>query len=186
MEFIKYIGTKVRLTAEEAEQIDLAFNVEYHDKGTILLPPDSLSQKFVFLEKGLIRTFYQYNEKDVTHQFFDENSFTATIESIYFNKYDPYGRQALEDCVLRTIHFREFTKILNDIPAMKELAFMAAIEMCKLLADRVFSLQFQTALERYDNLLRANPAILLRAPLGHIASYLGVTQQTLSVIRSKK
>ena len=186
MELIKYINGKVRLTADEAEAVDNAFQVEHHCKGAILLNPDSRSQKFMFIEKGLVRTFYQYHEKDVTHLFFDENSFTATIESIFFAKSDPYGRQALEDCVLRTIHFREFSGLLNAIPNMREFVFLAAIYMCKILADRVFSLQFQSAQERYDNLLKANPTILLRAPLGHIASYLGVTQQTLSVIRARK
>ena len=174
------------MTPEESEAVDKAFHVEYHSKGSILLQPDSLSQKFMFIEKGLLRTFYTFNDKDVTHFFFDENSFLATIESIFFNKTDPYGRQALEDCVLRTIHSRDFASLTKKIVNMKEFAFLVAVDVCKLFADRIFSLQFQNAQERYANLLEVNPTILLRAPLGHIASYLGITQQTLSVIRAKK
>jgi hypothetical protein len=186
MELTDYINSKVKLTSEERDEIDRSFQVEHHCKGTILIKPDSLSQKFMFIEKGLIRTFYTFNDKDVTHFFFDENSFLATIESIYFNKTDPYGRQVLEDCVLRTIHAREFAALTDRIVNMKQFAFLVAVDVVKLFADRIFSLQFQTAQERYANLLESNPTILLRAPLGHIASYLGITQQTLSVIRSKK
>jgi signal-transduction protein with cAMP-binding, CBS, and nucleotidyltransferase domain len=186
MELIEFIESKVRLTPEERDEIDRAFKVEYHSKGTILIQPDSLSQKVMFIGKGLLRTFYNFNEKDVTHFFFDENSFLAAIESIFFNKTDPYGRQALEDCVLRTIHYRDFSRLTDRIVSMKQFAFLVTIDVCKLFADRIFSLQFQNAQERYANLLQCNPTILLRAPLGHIASYLGITQQTLSVIRSKK
>jgi hypothetical protein len=57
--------------------------------------------------------------------------------------------------------------------------------MVKLFSDRLYSLQFHTAQERYSTLLNDHSSILMRAPLGHIASYLGITQQTLSVIRSK-
>jgi len=185
MELTDYIKSKVRLTPEESEDVDKAFQVEYHCKGTILLQPDNQSQKVMFIEKGLLRTFYTFNDKDVTHFFFDENSFIATIESIFYNKPDPYGRQTLEDCVLRTIPFRDFASLTNKIVSMKEFAFLVAIDVCKLFADRIFSLQFQNAQERYKNLLDTNPTILLRAPLGHIASYLGITQQTLSVIRAK-
>ena len=186
MELTEYINSKVRLTPEESENVDKAFHVEHHCKGSILIQPDSLSQKVMFIEKGLLRTFYTFNDKDVTHFFFDENSFLATIESIFFNKPDPYGRQALEDCILRTIHFRDFANLTNKIVNMKEFAFLVTIDVCKLFADRIFSLQFQNAQQRYTNLLETNPTILLRAPLGHIASYLGITQQTLSVIRAKK
>ena len=140
MQLIEYINSKVRLTPEESEMVDKAFHVEYHSKGAILLQPDSLSQKFMFIEKGLLRTFYTYNDKDVTHFFFDENAFLGTIESIYFNKTDPYGRQALEDCVLRTIHFRDFASLTNKIVNMKEFAFLVAIDVCKLFADRLVNL----------------------------------------------
>ena len=56
----------------------------------------------------------------------------------------------------------------------------------KRLAKQIYSLKFCTAQERYEHLLEENPQILLRIPLGHIASYLGITQQTLSSIRAGK
>jgi hypothetical protein len=52
--------------------------------------------------------------------------------------------------------------------------------------ERLFSIQFHSAKQRYEELLENNPGILQRVPLGHIASYLGITQVTLSRIRSKK
>lgn len=53
------------------------------------------------------------------------------------------------------------------------------------MADRIASLQYMTAKEKYDELMSESPDIILRAPLGMIAGYLGMTQETLSRIRSK-
>jgi len=187
MELIRYINTKIKLSAEESTVIDAAFKKEFLPKGTNLVQPDNRSQKVYFIEKGLIRSFYSNSDgKDITHFFFGENDFTMALESVYFNKPDPYGREVLEDATLRTIYFQEFNALSGKIEAFKDLILMVAIEVLKQFSDRLFSLQFQTAEQRYKFLIDNHPNILLRAPLGHIASYLGITQQTLSVIRSKK
>jgi hypothetical protein len=69
---------------------------------------------------------------------------------------------------------------------MERFVRMIFINTLKLTSDRLYSLQFQTAEDRYKFMMQEHPNIILRAPLGHIASYLGITQQTLSVIRGKK
>ena len=186
MELIQYINTKVKLSAEESSIIDAAFKREFHHRGATLAEPGNRSQKVHFVEKGMVRTFYNKDGKDITHFFFDENSFTMSLESIYFNKTDPYGREVLEETTLRTIQFREFNDLFNNIDAFKNLAFIAAIDTIKRFSDKLFSLQFQTAEQRYKSMMDNYPNILLRVSLGDIASYLGITQQTLSVIRAQK
>jgi signal-transduction protein with cAMP-binding, CBS, and nucleotidyltransferase domain len=186
MELAQYMNTKIKLTAEESSTIDAAFKREFYPKGTTLTDPGNRSQKVHFIEKGMIRTFYNKDGKDITHFFFDENTFTMSLESIYFNKTDPYGREVLEETTLRTIQFREFETLFNEIDAFKRFAFMASVETIKRFSDKLFSLQFQTAEQRYKSMIDNYPNILLRVPLGHIASYLGITQQTLSVIRAQK
>jgi len=185
MELIQYINTKVKLTSEESAIIDAAFKREYYPKGTILVHPDNYSQKVHFIEKGIMRSFYNKDGKDITHFFFDENSFSMSLENVYFNKCDPYGREVLENATLRVIHFKEFNVLFNEVGAFKNLAFLVAIEFLKLLSDRLFSIQFQTAEQRYKFMVDNYSNILSRVPLGDIASYLGITQQTLSVIRAK-
>jgi signal-transduction protein with cAMP-binding, CBS, and nucleotidyltransferase domain len=186
MELAQYMNTKIKFSAEESSVIDAAFKREFYPKGTILADPGNRSQKVHFIEKGMIRTFYNKDGKDITHFFFDENAFTMSLESVYFNKIDPYGREVLEDTTLRTIHFKEFDDLFNKIDTFKRFAFMASVETIKRFSDKLFSLQFQTAEQRYKSMTDNYPNILLRVPLGHIASYLGITQQTLSVIRAQK
>lgn len=186
MELTQYINTKIKLTVEESSTIDAAFNRQFYPKGTILTEPDNRSQKVHFVEKGMLRTFYNKDGKDITHFFFDENAITMSLESIYFNKTDPYGREVLEDTTLRSIRFKEFDDLFNNIDAFKKFAFMVSIETLKRFSDKLFALQFQTAEQRYKSMTDNYSNILLRVPLGHIASYLGITQQTLSVIRAQK
>ena len=185
MDLIQYINTKIKLTAEESAVIDAAFKEEFCPKGTILAHPDNHSQKIHFIEKGLMRLYYNKDGKDITHFFFDENRFATCPESIYFDKPSPYGKEVLEDSILRCIHSKDLNLLFSKIDALKDLSFIVALEVINQLSDRLFSIQFQSAEERYKSIINNHPNILLRVPLGHIASYLGITQQTLSVIRSK-
>jgi CRP-like cAMP-binding protein len=185
MDLIEYVNTRIKLSAEESAAIDSAFKREISPKGTILAHPDNHSQKIHFIEKGLIRLYYNKEGKDITHFFFDENRFAACAESVYFDKPSPYGKEVLEDSMLRTIHLRDLNLLLNKIEAFKDLSFIVAVEVIGQLSDRLYSIQFQSAEERYKFIIDKHPNILLRVPLGHIASYLGITQQTLSVIRAK-
>jgi hypothetical protein len=185
MDLIQYINTKIKLTAEESAIIGPAFKEEFCPKGTILAHPHNHSQKIHFIEKGLIRLYYNKDGKDITHFFFDENSFAACAESVYFDKPSPYGKEVLVDSMLRTIHLKDLNLLLNRFEAFKDLSFIVAVEVIGQLSDRLNSIQFQSAEERYKFIIDKHPNILLRVPLGHIASYLGITQQTLSVIRAK-
>ena len=60
------------------------------------------------------------------------------------------------------------------------------IDTLKTFSDRLYAIQFQSAQERYNTLLAQYPTLLQQVSLGHIASYLGITQQTLSVIRAQR
>lgn len=185
MDFLQHISSKISLTEAEQERINKAFKTERHTKNTILMMPGANSQKATFVEKGLLRTYYTHNDKDITHFFFEEGFISMNIDSVFFNQPTPYGTETLEDVTLRTIQYRDFIALSEDIPSLKDYVFLTSIQMVKLFSDRLYSLQFHTAQERYTTLLNEHPSILMRAPLGHIASYLGITQQTLSVIRSK-
>ena len=185
MDLIKYFNTKIKLSEEDSAAVDAAFKREISPKGTILAHPDSHSQKIHFIEKGLIRLYYNKDGKDITHFFFDENKFATCPESVYFDKPSPYGKEVLEDSILRSIHSKDLNLLLSKIEALKDLSFILALETINQLSDRLFSIQFQSAEERYKFIIDKHPNILLRVPLGYIASYLGITPQTLSVIRAK-
>ncbi|KAA9340385.1 Crp/Fnr family transcriptional regulator [Larkinella humicola] len=186
MELLDFVKQRINLGPELETRLDLAFKREECPKGHQLLQPDNFSKKVFFIEKGLCRTYYVKDGKDITHYFFLEDSFNMPIESIFYGKPSPYGLELLENCVVRTAQYGELEKYIDSSSSLEKLIRLLLIDQLKAFSDRMYAIQFQSAQERYRTLIDNHPGILQRAPLGHIASYLGITQQTLSVIRAQK
>jgi len=184
--FLEYLNEHLKLTEEFSEKIDTIFRPEHVKKGEILFRPEGFSQKIIFIEEGLIRTYYLKDGKDITYLFLSENSFLTPVECVFYNKPAPYGWEALEGCEIRTAPYRDFELFFSQVPGMEKFIRMLLINVLYTVSEKLYSIQFQTAQERYKSLIESHPNILLRAPLGHVASYLGITQQTLSVIRSSR
>ena len=108
------------------------------------------------------------------------------MDNIYFHQSNHFSLEALETCRVRVAEFVQVEAIINNYPELERFMRMLLISFLKNLSDRLYAIKFQTAQERYELLLKNYPQILLRVPLGHVASFLGITQQTLSVIRAGK
>lgn len=150
-----------------------------------LVLPGVLSQKIFFFEKGLARAFYYRNGKDITQSFYKENDAFASIESIFYNRPSRYGLELLEESIIYIINYRKMINCIDNSTELNKLFRIRTVDSFLSLYDRIDSIQFHSARERYNHMLANYPDIMLRAPLGHIASYLGITPQTLSVIRGQ-
>lgn len=166
--------------------MDAIFQVREYKKYSLLLKEGSPSQEVFFIEKGIVRQFYTKEGKDITHAFYAENSFYTSLDNIYFHQSNHFGLEVLETCRIRVAEFVQVEAIINNYPKLERFMRMLLISFLKNLSDRLYAIKFQTAQERYELLLKNYPQILLRVPLGHVASFLGITQQTLSVIRAGK
>ena len=93
--------------------------------------------------------------------------------------------QLLEDSVFHYISNQNLQKLYNKHPDLNTIGRKVAEEYCLLLENRIASLQVDSAEDRYRKLIKDFPNISQRVSLGHIASYLGITQATLSRIRGK-
>lgn len=139
-----------------------------------------------FVNKGLLRIFYLKGEVDVTESFELENSFVARADSLFDSQPSRKGIQALEDTELIAINTAELFK-LYDIHHDIERLFRIIVEQAYVeTVQRLEALQFHTAEERYHNLIKNNSTLIKRISLKYIASYLGITQVSLSRIRAKK
>jgi CRP-like cAMP-binding protein len=186
MDLLDYFRSRLRLTDPICEELDRLFVRKNYAKGHQLLEINNISRKVIFMEAGLGRTYYYKDGKEITHLFFAEDSFNAAIDSIYHSKPSPYAFEFLEDSVVRSANYDLFQEFMDKNHQVQRLITLILIDMCILFSDRLYSMQFQSAAQRYKSLIERHPNILLRAPLGTIASYLGITQQTLSVIRAEK
>lgn len=186
MSLIDYIEQQTQIEKEPLEALDAIFQVREYKKYSLLLKEGSPSQEVFFIEEGIVRQFYTKEGKDITHAFYAENSFYTSLDNIYFHQPNHFGLEALETCRVRVAEFVQVEAIINNYPKLERFMRMLLISFLKNLSDRLYAIKFQTAQERYELLLKNYPQILLRVPLGHVASFLGITQQTLSVIRAGK
>jgi cyclic nucleotide-binding protein len=186
MSLIDYIQQQTQIEKEPLEVLDALFQVREYKKYSLLLKEGSLSQEVFFIEKGIVRQFYTKEGKDITHAFYAENSFYTSLDNIYFQQPNHFGLEVLEPSKVRVAEFAQVEAVINSYPKLERFMRMLLISFLKNLSDRLYAIKFQTAQERYELLLKNYPQILLRVPLGHVASFLGITQQTLSVIRAGK
>lgn len=166
--------------------MDAIFQVREYKKYSLLLKEGSPSQEVFFIERGIVRQFYTKEGKDITHAFYAENSFYTSLDNIYFQQPNQFGLEVLEPSKVRVAEFAQVEAVINNYPKLERFMRMLLISFLKNLSDTLYAIKFQTAQERYELLLKNYPQILLRVPLGHVASFLGITQQTLSVIRAGK
>jgi CRP-like cAMP-binding protein len=155
---------------------------------TILLREGEVSRKAYFIEKGCIRAWLTSKRKDVTFQFFFENQSVSSAES--FRKKVPsiFTIETIEPCVLHWISKENMDKIMEEIMAVPE----TRNQMNEVMFDRQWNyahlfISFikYTPAERYSQLVKEHPELILRVPQQYIASYLGITPVSLSRIRSK-
>lgn len=157
---------------------------ELHKK-EYLLKAGHIAQSVCFIQQGLLRAFYIKGDKDVTSWFMKEGDISVSIESFYDQIESYENIQALEDCVLYYINHKELEYIYREFEEFNFIGRVLTIKYHKLWVKQLFSIRMQSACERYKWLLENHPDLLVRVPAKYIASYLDITDVTLSTIRAK-
>ncbi|MEM7659572.1 MAG: cyclic nucleotide-binding domain-containing protein [Bacteroidota bacterium] len=186
MELFSFLKSKGLFSEEACQKIDEAFEREMIPKGAVIQKVNTYSKRFLFLESGLLRTFHVKDGKDITHFFFEENYFVAPIYSIFYNQSERYEWEAIEACQVKIIRYDDFLELEERFPKLTRLILEFSIQMLDLFSQKLDLLQFQTAYDKYHLFLDMYPNLQNRVSLGDTASFLGITQQTLSVVRAKK
>lgn len=139
-----------------------------------------------FIKKGVARIYYFKDDIDITESFSFENNIVVRFESLFTGRPSKKGIQMLEDSEVIAINATELFMLYDkhhDIERLFRKIFEAALVDQ---VNRIESLQFHTAEERYNSLLKETPGVLKRVPLKFIASYLGITPVSLSRIRASR
>ncbi len=155
-------------------------------KKEYLLKAGHVSRSACFIQHGLLRAFYIKNDKDISSWFMKEGDVSLSIESFYDQKVSYENIQALEDCVIYLLDYKELEHIYHEFPEFNFIGRVLTIKYHKLWAQQLYSLRMQSADERYQWLLTNHSELLLRVPAKYIASYLDITEVTLSKIKGKR
>jgi len=155
-------------------------------KETILVKEGQYSDKTFFIIKGCARAYYLKDGKDISDWFAFENEFISSINSFFLHIPSPHYLEVLEDTVLVEISRAETDKLSDKYREFERLTKIIVTKTMLQQQERIASMQFYSAEQKYNNLLSIYPTITQRVPLTHIASYIGITLETLSRIRKPK
>ncbi len=155
-------------------------------KSTILLKAEKVEQDVYFIKKGVVRAFSEFEEGEITFWFGEEGETVLSMRS-YIEQQKSYENiELLEDCDLYKIRIDTLKKLYQeDIEIANWGRILAEKELLKI-EGRMISRELLSAKQRYDKLMEQQSSLLQRVPLKYIASYLGITQVSLSRIRSIK
>jgi CRP-like cAMP-binding protein len=155
-------------------------------KNQDLQPIGHTCKTIYFINKGVARIYYYKEGADITESFAFENNIIARVESLFTGNPSRKAIQIIEDSEIVAINATQLFKLYDTFPEIERL-FRKIIERAYVdTVNRIEGIQFHSAEERYNALLSEEPNILKKVPLKHIASYLGITQVSLSRIRAIK
>lgn len=155
-------------------------------KNAELQPIGYTCKTIYFVAKGMLRICYLKNGVDITESFEPENTIVARAESLFAGIPSKKAICAVEDSEVIAINAERLYALFDTYPNLERLFRKVFEQQYVRTIHRLESLQFNTPEERYQHLLEDHPNILLRAPLKHVATYLGITQVSLSRIRARK
>jgi len=183
--YFQTVSKYTQLSADSKQELAASLTRLEFPKGHVLIKQDTTCHFLYFVESGMARTFYLKDGKDVTDWFSAENSFACSVISFITRQPDMRSIELLEPSVLYSIHYNDMEDLCSkhhDIETFfRRLVNFSLVQVLQ----KLDALHFATALQRYQTLRSTHPTIFQRVPLGMIASYLGVTQETLSRIRSQ-
>lgn len=155
-------------------------------KGHILMHANKVEPHIYFIKKGIARAYAYKEATEITFWFGIEGETILSMKSYIENNKGYENIELLEDCTLYAFHGNDLQKLYEtDIEIANWGRKFAEKELVKT-EQRLINREFKTASERYQQLLTDYPHLIQRVALGHIASYLGITQVSLSRIRAEK
>lgn len=186
MEIFKFVYQHPLFEAADLELISKEHQRVELKKGDYLLKKDQISNCYSIVESGLIRTYlYDYEGNEITTGFTGTNEVAIEVASLFQRIPTQEYMQCLTDCVLWQIDYDHFQELFHQIPAMREWGRAWMAFELYLSKKRATEMITEPATQRYLHLMQEKPQIIQQAPLKHIASYLGVTDTSLSRIRKE-
>jgi CRP-like cAMP-binding protein len=184
--FFEKVNEKVQLTTAEMEACKQYYSIKKLRKRQFLLQEGEVCKYAVFVNKGALRR-YTVSEKGDEHilQFAFEGWTIADLFSFITSEPSTSNIDALEDCELLLLSQQKQEELMNAIPKMQRFFFLNIQNAYVALQRRMTAAISLTADEKYLHLVKAYPHIVQRVPQHMIASYLGISPETLSRLRKQ-
>jgi CRP-like cAMP-binding protein len=182
-----WLNEFTNVTDEELKAIEAITETTHIKANEVILKQGQVSKRVGLLLEGALRTYFtdtQGNEKVVAFAF--EGQPLIVVDSFFNQLPSSVTSVALEPCVIVWTDFERYTTFINQFPKYNTVLIAAIAKWFSESKERMEYLHKPSAKARYDKMCEVEPKIIERVPLKYIASYLGITQETLSRIRGVK
>ena len=172
------------MTHEELDMLESILVPMKFQKNEMILAEGQICTNIYWVAKGLIRQFYYKNGKELTEYMAAENHICMCIESLFKEEPTRLQMMALEPTILFALP-KDALEQASIKSVNIQMLYRKILEESLILSQvHADMLRFETAQDRYVKLVKSQPQLVLRAPLVYIASYLQMTPETLSRVRT--
>lgn len=176
----------IRLSDELKEELASKLQLVSFKKGQMVLDADKTCTMSYFILNGMFRTYFLKDGKEISEYFSAESEWCNSPKSFYTRQPDIYYIDAIENTHAFGLKVNDLVWLFDHFPEMERYSRLSMGTVFGHLMERITSLRFTSAKEKHDHFLQVYHRIHHRIPLGMVASYLGITQETLSRIRGGK
>ncbi len=184
-DFIQFCNQLSKLEEDAADELVNKIKSRTYQKGEYLLKKGEICRYLFFIDTGLVKTFFHKDDKEFIMQFFPENVMFTVLDSYVNQAPSSYMIIALEPTSVIYIHYSEMEELCKKHHCIetffRKLVSLASANMMK----RISEILQENAAEHYNHFVKENYSLLQRISLGDLSCYLGITQVSLSRIRSK-
>ncbi|MFZ5553969.1 MAG: Crp/Fnr family transcriptional regulator [Bacteroidota bacterium] len=183
--FILYLKSKISLTADEAELIAASMNEKQLKKGEVLQERDRVSKYMYFVASGAVRSFLMKDHNEVTWNFYFDNAIATDFQSYLMESPSPLTFVAIDDTTIISISKMAAEDLYRKKNTLVKVGNLLAENAFLDMRKRVESFLLLTPEERYLSLMENNRELVMRLPNKDIATYLGITPQSLSRMKQR-
>ena len=172
------------MTHDELDTLESILVPMKFTKGQTILAEGEVCRNIMYIAKGLVRQFYFKKEKEVTEHMSVEGGIIMCIESLFKEEPTQLQVEALEPTIIYCLPKQRLEEVALhnvNIQILYRKILEESLIQSQIHADLV---RFETAQDKYKRLCKLAPQVVLRAPLVYIASYLQMTPETLSRVRT--
>ena len=155
-------------------------------KGAILVKEGQYADKTYYIAQGNARAYSLKKGRDITDWFAFDNEFISPIQSFFLNVPSPMYLETMGPAILLEMDRATIDRLSDKYRDFDRLTKLILTKTLLKLQHRIAFMQFETAQQKYESLLATQSDITQRVPLTHIASYIGITLETLSRVRARK
>ncbi|WP_196888903.1 Crp/Fnr family transcriptional regulator [Aureivirga sp. CE67] len=184
--FLKNIYSEENFSKAEQEEIISYFKKTTIEKDTFLYKEGQYLDYFYILEKGFVRSYaIDFNGKEITTEFYSNHSIVIDWGSFFLKNPTQEFYQASVETICWKLNFDDFQKLFHSIKNFRENGRKTLTGNYVQMKNKNLLLITENAKERYLHLLKTRPEVIQNASLKHIATYLGITDTSLSRIRKE-